>query len=130
MPAPNIPGDPNAIKLSEYKGDISRCRYCTADERMLGRACTRCMGQGYLATCLNCRGTGKFTGSSVWDGGRSSHTSTCNICGGQGTFPAREQEYINWVASNPVADGEEENADIPLREPLQPVKPMPNTRMR
>jgi len=130
MPVPN-PNDPNAINLSEYKGSIAPCRYCRPEETLLGRTCQYCLGQGHLAQCLNCHGTGKFTGGSIWDGGRSTHTSTCNICGGKGTFPARESEYRHWLAANPVADAETElGGDDELRSLPVAVKPMPNTRMR
>ena len=51
------------------------------------------MSRGYVAVCLNCDGTGLHTAKSVWDG-KSDHTSTCNLCGGRGLFPASEREYV------------------------------------
>lgn len=84
----------NTMDLRQYKGAVEPCKYCRPEETILGRACQWCMSQGYLAACLNCKGTGKVTAGAVWDGGRSQHTSTCHPCSGKGFFPARERDYL------------------------------------
>jgi hypothetical protein len=83
----------NSIDLKQFKGEVKPCPFCRPEEVLLGRACQHCMGNFHIATCKNCNGTGKETNASVWDGGRSKHTSTCNPCAGRGYFPARASEY-------------------------------------
>jgi hypothetical protein len=92
-PANTRRADPNSINLSDYKGDIRICPFCKPLDRLGGRACNQCMSRGYVAVCLNCDGTGLHTAKSVWDG-KSDHTSTCNLCGGKGLFPASETDYL------------------------------------
>lgn len=101
MPAP-VNGDPNRINLSEYKGAIRPCEYCQPEQMLLGRSCQWCLAQGYLSTCLACRGSGKVTSPSVWDGGRSSYTSTCTPCGGKGVYPARKADYDRQQQAQPA----------------------------
>ena len=115
-----IPSDPNAINLADYKGQIQKCQYCKPEETILGRACQWCMSNGYLAVCTNCNGTGKHSGKSVWDGGRSDYTATCTPCGGKGHYPARESEFIRQqaVMAAPV------QLDTPLRSLPSAITPM------
>lgn len=98
----------NAINLADYKGTVKPCPICSTrtksaamDTLMSGRACKVCLGHGYVADCKNCGGTGLYKGRTVWDGGRSEHTSTCTPCGGQGVFATKKPD--NWVEP-PVAE--------------------------
>lgn len=79
----------NTMDLAQFRGPVRKCPFCLPDQIALRSACSKCFGQGFIAHCLNCDGTGQFKGASVWDGGRSSHTSTCTPCGGLGFFPHR-----------------------------------------
>ena len=90
----------NTISMAEYKGPISRCPMCRPEETLLGRACKWCMGNGFIAKCLNCDGTGKFKGRTAWDGGKNPHESTCGPCAGNGVFPARKP--ADWVDQEPA----------------------------
>ena len=84
----------NTFDLSQCKGEVIPCPFCRPEEVHLGRACQHCMGHFYLAKCKNCNATGKETKGAAWDGGKSSHTSTCTPCGGTGYYPARKEEYV------------------------------------
>lgn len=91
-PARN-PVNSNEINMAECKGTVRPCPYCKKEDILSGRACAWCLSQRYVADCLKCDGTGLNHGRSVWDGGKSSHQSTCNYCGGKGMFPARAKDY-------------------------------------
>jgi hypothetical protein len=114
----------NTINMSEHRGEVEPCKFCRKEETLLGRACGWCFGSGYTAKCLNCDGTGLETAGSVWDGGKSKHSSTCNICGGKGMLPARKADYKGEV------DGSEDVADDkPLADAsAQPMKNLAVTR--
>ena len=84
----------NGVILAEYKGEVIPCKFCKAEETLLGRACHHCLSNGYLAICLACDGSGMQTENACWDGGKSKYKHTCNICGGARYFPARSSEYI------------------------------------
>ena len=91
-----MPINDNSIDLSKFKGPITPCPFCNtgrakskgAELTLQHRACVECMGNGFIAKCLNCE-DGLHTEGAVWDGGKTSHTSVCNMCGGRGHFPAR-----------------------------------------
>jgi hypothetical protein len=92
----------NSMDLSLYRGEVRPCPLCSnltpiakLDRLSSGKVCTMCLGNGYIAMCKNCDGTGQYSGRTVWDGGRSEHKSTCNPCGGKGAFPARKP--AGWV---------------------------------
>jgi hypothetical protein len=92
----------NSLDLSKYRGKISPCPVCSkrsdaakVEALMAAKACKTCFGQGFVAACTNCKGTGMFSGSTVWDGGRSEHRSTCPPCGGAGMFPIKKP--VDWV---------------------------------
>lgn len=99
----------NSINMNDFKGDIKRCPYCVPkrtgnkdidDANLLAalsntNACKWCMSHRFISICTNCNGTGKFSGSTIWDGGKHPHTSTCNPCCGQGMYPARKP--ADWV---------------------------------
>jgi hypothetical protein len=120
-----LPINDNSINLSKYRGQIKRCPICTpanaSKERVdsiqierltLGKACSVCLGHGFVAVCKNCSGTGIYQGSAISFGGSDvPHQSACNPCGASGFFavrkpadwtdePAPEQKS---VASIPVA---------------------------
>jgi hypothetical protein len=118
----------NSMDLSQYKGPVSLCCYCKPEETLLGRSCQWCMAQRYLATCLNCKGSGKTTSGSVWDGGRSQYTAVCGPCGGKGVFPAREADYVRQQAmarnGNGNGNGSGHGYESPLRELPRAVRPM------
>jgi hypothetical protein len=117
----------NNIDLVQHKGPVRACEYCRPEEVLLGRACTWCLGNFFLATCLNCHGEGKVTAGSVWDGGRSQYTSVCGICGGKGIFPAREADYQRQQASMGNGHGYGNgNGNGVLRTMPQAVRPMVN----
>lgn len=85
----------NSFQIDKYKGPVDPCPLCynkspnaALDALMSGKSCRLCFGKGFIAQCLNCHSTGQHTAGSVWDGGRSSHTSVCAPCGGTGVFPA------------------------------------------
>ena len=87
------PVNSNEINMAECKGVVRPCPYCKKEDILSGRACAWCLSQRYVADCLKCDGTGLNHGRSIWDGGKSSHQSTCNYCGGKGMFPARAKDY-------------------------------------
>ena len=97
----------NTLDLSQYRGEIKRCPLCSQrtpdaalDALTSGKSCKLCMSQGFVAMCTNCKGTGQFSGRTVWDGGRSEHTSVCTPCGGVGVFATKRPE--NWADPLPV----------------------------
>lgn len=101
----------NEINLAEYRGEIKRCPLCTSrtpdaalDALTSGRTCRLCLGQTFVAMCKLCDGKGQQTDKSIWDGGRSNHTSTCGPCGGSGVFPVKRPE--NWVDADADADAD------------------------
>jgi len=73
------------------------------------------------------------TAGSVWDGGRSNYTSTCNPCGGKGVFPAREAEYHRQQAAsghgNGNGNGNGYGHSQDIRELPRAIHPMPNLNM-
>lgn len=100
----------NTLDLSKYRGEVRKCPLCSGqtpsavmDALTSGRACKLCLGQKFVAMCKNCDGTGQFKGSTVWDGGRSQHMSTCTPCGGKGVYPVRKPK--DWV-DQPVPTAE------------------------
>ena len=106
----------NNLDLGKYRGEVRRCPLCgsrtpsaAVDAMTSGRACRMCFGHGFVAVCTNCAGTGQYKGTSVWDGGRSEHTSTCTPCGGQGVYATRKP--ASWVDASPIA------------EPLKAIEP-------
>jgi hypothetical protein len=97
-----MPINSNSMDLAAHKGPVKRCPLCSArtpsavlDSLTSGKTCKLCLGHGYVSSCLNCGGTGQQRGRSVWDGGRSEHTSTCTPCGGTGAYATRKP--ANWV---------------------------------
>lgn len=78
--------------LTKYYGDIRKCEMCLPAVNIHRQFCTWCYGRGYLATCLNCDGKGKRrvpVGGSIGE-----MDSTCDLCGGKGTFPASEKMFL------------------------------------
>jgi hypothetical protein len=108
----------NTLDLSKYRGPVRRCPHCTLEKLLNdpnGQTCRSCLGHGFVASCLNCDGTGMFKGSALSFGGSGDvvHMSTCNPCGGTGMFAVRKP--ADWrddvtvpalalPASNPVPD--------------------------
>jgi DnaJ-class molecular chaperone len=97
----------NSLDLSKYRGTVKPCPVCSSrsdaaklEALMSAKACKVCFGHGFVAMCINCKGTGMFSGSTVWDGGRSEHKSTCTPCGGAGMFPVKRP--ADWVDEQPV----------------------------
>jgi uncharacterized UBP type Zn finger protein len=96
----------NTMNLAQYRGEVRACPLCSnrtpnaaLDALTSGKVCKLCLGHKFVAICLNCGGTGQCKGRSVWDGGRSEHTSTCMPCGGSGVFPVNRPE--NWADPAP-----------------------------
>src|ERR1700733_2999795 len=90
-----MPINDNSIQIDKYKGPVDPCPLCyhkspdaALDALMSGKACRLCFGKKFIAHCLNCHSTGQHVAGSVWDGGKTSHTSVCAPCGGTGVFPA------------------------------------------
>jgi len=126
---PNV--NDNTINLSKFRGPVRPCPMCRpGDELLRGmQSCRLCLGNRFVAKCLNCDGTGMYSGRSPWDGGRSEQSSTCDKCGGQGVFPAKrpadwpDEEVASAAAvpsSVPVAETEDVN-----RATLKAVLPPP-----
>jgi hypothetical protein len=87
----------NAMNLADYRSEIKPCPMCSSrtpsaamDIALSGKVCKLCLGQGFIAMCKNCNGTGIYRGRTVWDGGRNEHSSTCTPCGGSGVFPVKK----------------------------------------
>ena len=118
----------NSMDLSQYKGAVRVCEFCSPEQTLLGRSCQWCMALGYLAHCLHCNGSGKVTSGSVWDGGRSNYTAVCNPCGGKGVFPAREADYNRQQAAmvNGNGNGNGNGHGASMRELPRAVHPMSN----
>lgn len=77
-------------KLTDYYGPARKCIMCLPAVNIHHVFCQTCFNRGYVAMCLNCDGKGKTTvpvGGSV-----GTMDSTCNFCGGRGTF-AVSKEY-------------------------------------
>ena len=95
----------NSLDLAQYKGMVKPCPLCSRrspdaamDALTSGKSCRLCLGHQFVATCTNCDGTGQFKGRTVWDGGRSEHTSVCTPCGGTGVFATRKPDnYVEPV---------------------------------
>jgi hypothetical protein len=99
------------MKLTDYHGPVSKCTMCLPAVNIHKQFCQTCFGRGYVALCLNCDGKGK-TRVAV-SGSIGEMDSTCNLCGGKGTFPASEAAY---KLSNP---------DAPAEAPKEPVELFP-----
>jgi len=94
----------NTLDLRKYRGKISRCPQCAlgnrpsavadavrAERMTLGRACTVCLGRGFVAICTNCGGDGIYKGSAAaFGGGDVPHHSACNPCGSTGYFAVNQ----------------------------------------
>ena len=91
--------------LASQKGEIRKCHACNNANLPLPKRvqCRFCLTNGYVATCLPCKGTGMVTAIAVWDG-KSQHGSTCNTCGGLACLPARLSEFEVQEASAPKQD--------------------------
>ena len=105
----------NTLDISKYRGPVSPCPLCSTlsdaaklDAMSSGRVCNLCLGRKFIAHCLNCHGTGQFAGTTVWDGGRSPHTSTCTPCGGTGVFAVAQP--ADWDQAKWDADAAWRNA--------------------
>ena len=121
-----MPVQENGADLSKYKGRVRPCEFCKPEETLLGRSCQWCMSNHFLSECLNCKGSGKVTSGSVWDGGRSDYTAVCGICGGRGIFPAREADYARQQAAHPYANGTGNGSSSDRRSLPRATHPMSN----
>lgn len=70
--------------LKDFHGAIERC-FCTNPAEPMD--CKNCLCRGYVAKCLACDGKGQ-TRVPVAGTNTGDMASTCNSCGGCGTFPA------------------------------------------
>jgi hypothetical protein len=102
-----MPINSNEINLQSYKGPIRACPLCSnrppnaaLDALLSGKACSLCLGHKFVSTCLNCDGTGVYKGRTVWDGGKSEHSSTCTPCGGKGVYATKKPD--DWQEPAPV----------------------------
>jgi len=120
----------NSLDLSKYRGEVRRCPQCGSlppgarlDALTSGRACKLCLGREFVSVCLNCDGTGIYSGRTVWDGGRSEHRSTCTPCGGSGVFPVKRP--TDW-ADKPAPESAVpvESKSVPASAPA-PFRPDP-----
>ena len=105
-----MPINDNKMDLAEYKGKVKPCPLCSnrpqsaaLDALTSGRACTMCLGHGFVSECTNCQGTGQFKGRTVWDSGRAEHISTCTPCGGKGAYATRKPADWPTTSSDPVS---------------------------
>lgn len=96
----------NSMDLSKYKGAVVACPFCPpiTDQLTTRAACTKCLGHRFISLCLNCDHTGQYKGSTIWDGGKNAHTSTCSPCGGTGFFPARGPATAKYIAPEKAGD--------------------------
>ena len=117
----------NTLDLSKYRGRIKRCPVCTPAnaskatvdsiqiERLtLGKACSVCLGRGFVAECRNCGASGIYKGSAIsFGGGDVPHQSTCNPCSGTGFFAVNRP--ANWSDDTPeTAASKEVVASVPV----------------
>lgn len=79
------------MDLRTFHGTIKKCETCTNPAQPMD--CKRCFCRGYLSVCLNCSGTGQTT-TKVAGTDMGNMRSTCDKCGGTGTFPANKPEEI------------------------------------
>jgi len=117
-----MPINDNSLDLSKYRGQVKRCPLCgnrtpnaALDALTSGKSCKLCFGKMFVATCLNCDGTGQFKGRTVWDGGRSEHTSVCTPCGGSGVFPVKQPADWQDDAATPAG------GPVPIESATVPV---------
>lgn len=78
-------------KLSDLHGPVSKCKLCLPAVNVHKQFCKHCFGRGYVALCLNCDGKGKMRVPVAGSVGEMD--STCNPCGGEGTFPSTKAAY-------------------------------------
>jgi len=132
-----LPINDNSIDLSKYRGRIQRCPDCTISNRTkeqadavraervtLGRACTTCLGHGFVAVCTNCNGTGIYKGSAVaFGGGDNPHQSACNPCGASGYFAVRRP--ADWKDDEPAVQPDAQSVAQPVasQEVVAPATP-------
>lgn len=79
--------------LTKYHGPARKCEFCLPAVNIHKQFCQHCMSRGYLATCLNCDGKGKLRVPVA--GSLGEMDSTCTLCGGTGTFPASEKQFLS-----------------------------------
>ena len=118
----------NEINLAQYKGEVKPCPLCGQRSRsaaveliLSGKACVLCMDQKFVAICTNCDGSGIFRGRTVWDGGRSEHSSTCSPCGGKGVFPTRRPK--DWVDRPSPPSPPEQGTITAASDPIANIPP-------
>lgn len=95
-----------ASTISQYYGEIRKCTCGLADlgdkPRQSFRACPICFDRGFVAECLACNGKGQCIATvNGADPSLGTMKSTCNACGGQGSFAVRRPE--DWVDAVPAA---------------------------
>ncbi len=96
-PSPSLDStqpEPSPSSMTGKKGRVSKCHACKNADLPLPKHifCKFCLGNGYVAACLPCGGTGIVNALAAWDG-KSKHGSTCLTCGGVKCIPARKEEW-------------------------------------
>lgn len=87
--------------FASKKGEVKLCPMCrnATLPPSMRLHCRWCLGSGFVALCLPCKGTGIVNAIAAWDG-KSQHGSTCDTCGGLKFIPSREREYEGWLKEN------------------------------
>src|ERR1700691_4830040 len=80
----------NYVPIAQYRGPVRICENCHNDKLPdpLKPFCKFCQGNRFVAQCLKCDGKGTFSTKAAWDG-TSDYSAICDICGGQGSLPAK-----------------------------------------
>jgi hypothetical protein len=96
------PRNPVEESFSSRKGEVKLCLMCrnATLPPSMRLHCKWCMGSGYVAVCLPCKGTGIIRALAAWDD-KSMHGSTCDTCGGLKFIPSRLSEFEKWEREHP-----------------------------
>jgi RecJ-like exonuclease len=81
--------------ISRFHGVVTPCTCGIYEhpEKMGQYSCKLCFGRGFVAACTNCDGKGQIQEKMA--GGPGMMKSTCNCCGGQGSFGVNKP--ADWV---------------------------------
>jgi len=105
------------MKLTDFHGVVSRC-HCTNPDVPMG--CKNCFSRGFVAVCLACSGTGQTT-VPVAGAAAGDMKSTCDKCGGSGTFSVRkpdnwDEEHAPVVETVAVVEEDDDDAEKLFKE--------------
>ena len=98
-------------KLTDYHGPVSKCTLCLPAVNIHRRFCQNCLDRGYVSLCLGCDGKGKNRVPVA--GSMGEMDSTCNLCGGKGTFPSSKAAYE--MSNPPIVEAVEDFKEFPMQ---------------